>query len=92
MTQSASQESTQNQLMTQVDSRVIDLDSLITQSAFPFFDSNQLMTQAKSIWFWVDSWFDSESYPCMVTTGGGGGGYPEARQIPYLAPPGLVVF
>ena len=23
------------------------------------------MTQAKSIWFWVDLWFDSESYPCL---------------------------
>ena len=34
-------------------------DWFMTQSASPFFDSNQLMTQGKSIWFWVDSLFDS---------------------------------
>ena len=28
----------------------------------------QLMTQAKSLRLWVDSWFDSESYPCLVVT------------------------
>ena len=32
---------------------------------FPIFYSNQLMTQAKNIWLRVDSWFDSESYPCL---------------------------
>ena len=66
MTQLAFQVLTQNQLMTQVDSSCIDSDWLLIQSASPFFDSNQLMTQAKSIWFWVESWFDSESYPCLV--------------------------
>ena len=35
---------------------------------FPIFDSNQLMTQAKNIWFWADSWFDSEPYPCLSKT------------------------
>ena len=34
---------------------------------FPIFYSNQLMTQVKSIWFLVNSWFDSESYPCLHT-------------------------
>ena len=32
---------------------------------FPTFNLNRLMTQAKNIWFWVDSWFDFESYPCL---------------------------
>ena len=68
MTQATFQELTQNQLMTQVDSPGIDSDWLMTQSASPFFDSNQLMTQAKNIWFWVGSWFDSESYPCLTLT------------------------
>ena len=67
MTQAAFQELTQNQLMNQVDSPGIDPDWLMTQSASSFFDSNQLMTPAKSIGLWVDSWFDSESYPCLVT-------------------------
>ena len=31
----------------------------------PIFYSNKLMSQAKSIWFWVESWFESESYPCL---------------------------
>ena len=68
MTQATFQELTQNQPMTQVDSPGIDSDWLMTQSASPFFDSNQLMTQAKIIWFWFDSWFDSESYPRLVKT------------------------
>ena len=66
MTKVAFQELTQNQLMTQVDSPGIDSASLMTQSAFPFSDSTQLMIQAKSIWFGVDSWFYSDSYPCLV--------------------------
>ena len=66
MTQADFQELTQNQLMTQVDSPGIYLDWLMTQSASPFLYSNQLMTQAKSIWFWVDSCFDSESCPCLI--------------------------
>ena len=52
--------------MTQVDSPGIDSDWLMTQSISPFFDLNQIMTQAKSIWFWVDSWFDSDSYPSLI--------------------------
>ena len=39
-----------------------------SQSASPFFDSSQPMTQAKIIWFWVNSWFDSESYSCLLET------------------------
>ena len=66
MIQAAFQELTQNQLMTRVDSPGIDSYWHMTQSASPFLDSDQLMTQAKSVWFWVDSWFDAESYPWML--------------------------
>ena len=43
-----------------------DSARLMAQNVFPIFDSNQLMTQAKNIWYWVDSWFNSESYPCLL--------------------------
>ena len=75
-----SRELTQNQLTTQADSPGIDSDRLMAQAASlgiksnwlmaknasPLFDPNRLMTEAKNIWFRVDSWFDSESYPCLV--------------------------
>ena len=41
---------------------------LLTQNASPLFDSNRLMTQARNIWFWVNSWFDSEPYTCLIYT------------------------
>ena len=68
MTKEAFQELARNHLMTQVDSPGIDSDWLMTQGGSPLFDSNQLTTQVKNICFWVDSWFDSESYPCLVPT------------------------
>ena len=46
----------------------IDSYRLLTQNNSRFFDSDQLMTQRKNIWFWFDSWFDSESYPCLLTS------------------------
>ena len=46
---------------------LIQIDSWL-KVLLHFFYSIQLMTQAKSIWFWVDSWFDSESYPCLQAT------------------------
>ena len=67
-TQANFQEFTQNKLMTQVYFPGIDSYWTMTQSASPFFDWTQLMTQAKGVWFWVDSWFDSESYPCLPYT------------------------
>ena len=44
----------------------INSDRLMIQNAFRFFDPNQVMTRPKSIRFWVDSWFDSESYQCLL--------------------------
>ena len=42
-----------------------DSESTHDSSRFPGIDSNRLTTQAKNIWLWVDSWFNSESYPCL---------------------------
>ena len=46
---------------------------------FPIFrsKSTQLMNQSKKNWFWVDSWFDSESYPCLLSS--------TLSQLDYLA-------
>ena len=44
---------TQNQLIAQADPQVLNQ-----------FDS--WLKQKKSNWFWVDSWFNSESYPCLI--------------------------
>ena len=54
----------------------------MTQGTFHGIDSESLTTQAdphvlaqidswlkgKDIWFWVDLWFNSESYPCLDST------------------------
>ena len=54
-----------DRLMARAASLVIKSNWLMTQNASPLFDSNPLMTQAKNIWFWVSSWFDCQSYPCL---------------------------
>ena len=41
---------------------------LTTQAASKNIDSTQLTTQAKSVRFWIDSWNDSESCPCLLLT------------------------
>ena len=66
-----------NRLAIQAGSPGIDSNQLMTRELpwesnqidstknLSLFGSNQLMTQAKNMRFWVDSWFDSESYPCL---------------------------
>ena len=68
MTQAVSRRLESIQLMTKVDSPGIYSDWLMTQSVFQFYDPTQLMTRAKSIWFWIGSWFDSESYPSLISS------------------------
>ena len=53
------------QLMIKTAFQGIDSESTHDSSGSPDIDSNRLMSQAKNIWFWVDSWFNSESYPCL---------------------------
>ena len=54
-----------DRLMIQAAFQGIDSESTHDSSGSPDIDSNRLMSQAKNIWFWVDSWFNSESYPCL---------------------------
>ena len=52
-------------LKTQMAFQWIDSESTHNSSRSPGIDSIRLMTQAKKR-FWVDSWFNSESYPCLL--------------------------
>ena len=77
-----SRELTQNQLTTQKDPQVLIQIDLWFKRLSREFIQNHLMTQAdprvliqissrivrKNNWFWVDSWFDSGSYPCLIYT------------------------
>ena len=40
---------------------------LMTQAVSEASDSIRLMIQAKIIWFWIDSWFNSESFKSLLT-------------------------
>ena len=58
-----------NQLMTQAVSRILESIQIMTQAAFQELTQNQLMTQVDSqVLIQIDSWFDSEPYPCPSKT------------------------
>ena len=68
MTQAAFQELTQNQLMTWVDSQVlIQIDSWLKIIPDSLIHISSWLKQ-NNVWFWVDSWFYSESYRCLDTS------------------------
>ena len=56
-----------DRLITQVAFQGIDSEPTHDSSGSPRIDSNRLVTQRKNVWFWVDSWFNSESYPCLAS-------------------------
>ena len=55
-----------DRLMTQMAFQWIDSESTHDSNRSPGIESIRLMTQAKKRWFWFDSWFNPESYPCLL--------------------------